>query len=158
VTVPASVKGSLSLVCPLATRTRTLGFFVGVTGEALIPDTLLKLVSLILLNCANTLESAELYRRLADHNRDLERLVGERTRALNQANLDLQARNEELQRSLAEIETLRGILPMCSYCKKIRDDAGYWGEVDRYIAQHSDAQVSHGVCPECMEKFFPDFV
>ncbi len=62
----------------------------------------------------------------------------------------------ELQEALAEIKALRGILPFCSFCKKIRDDKGYWEKVDIYIAKYFDADVSHSICPECMEKHYPD--
>jgi len=62
---------------------------------------------------------------------------------------------EELRQAMKHIETLRGILPICSYCKKIRDDRGYWDQVETYLGRHSEAQFSHGVCPECMEKHFP---
>ncbi len=68
--------------------------------------------------------------------------------------------NEELiaklQQSLSEIKTLRGILPLCSFCKKIRDDKGYWEQVDVYIHTHSDADISHGICPDCMKRHYPD--
>jgi PAS domain S-box-containing protein len=60
-----------------------------------------------------------------------------------------------LRESLAEIRTLRGILPLCSYCKKVRDDDGYWEQVDTYIRKHSEASVSHGICPDCMKAHFP---
>jgi len=58
----------------------------------------------------------------------------------------------QLQDTLAQIKTLRGLLPICSYCKKIRDDQDYWQHVERYISEHSDAQFTHGICPECYEK------
>jgi PAS domain S-box-containing protein len=61
-----------------------------------------------------------------------------------------------LRDSLAEIRTLRGILPLCSYCKKIRDDEGYWEQVETYIRKHSEAAISHGICPECLKTHFPD--
>jgi sensor histidine kinase regulating citrate/malate metabolism len=63
---------------------------------------------------------------------------------------------QELSRALAELKTLRGILPLCSFCKKIRDDKGYWEQVDVYIAQHSDANISHGICPDCAAEHYPD--
>ena len=62
----------------------------------------------------------------------------------------------ELSQALDEIRTLQGILPICSFCKRIRDDQGYWNQVDAYISRHSDAQFSHSVCPECMKKHYPD--
>ncbi len=58
----------------------------------------------------------------------------------------------------AELKILRGILPICSFCKKIRDDEGYWQQVDVYIHQHSEADISHGICPECVKKHYPDIV
>jgi hypothetical protein len=62
----------------------------------------------------------------------------------------------ELQNALTEIRALRGILPICSFCKKIRDDKGYWEQVDVYISKHSKADISHSICPECMKKHYPD--
>jgi cache domain-containing protein len=54
------------------------------------------------------------------------------------------------------IETLRGIVPICSYCKHVRDDKGYWSQVEAYVSEHSEAQFSHGICPDCREKHFPE--
>jgi PAS domain S-box-containing protein len=62
----------------------------------------------------------------------------------------------ELQTALAEIKTLRGILPLCSHCKKIRDDKGYWEKVDVYIYKYSEADISHSICPDCMKKHYPE--
>lgn len=62
----------------------------------------------------------------------------------------------KLQQSLKEIKTLRGILPLCSFCKKIRDYQGYWEQVDVYIKHHSDADISHSICPECMAQHYPE--
>ncbi len=64
----------------------------------------------------------------------------------------------KLQTALKEIKTLRGILPLCSYCKKIRNDKGYWEQVDKYITQYSQADISHCICPECMKKHYPEYV
>lgn len=54
------------------------------------------------------------------------------------------------------IETLRGIVPICSYCKQIRDDKGYWNRVEEYVAKHTEAKFSHSICPSCMEKHYPE--
>jgi PAS domain S-box-containing protein len=62
----------------------------------------------------------------------------------------------ELQKALKEIKTLRGILPLCSFCKKIRDDKGYWEQVDVYIYKYSEADISHSICPECAKEHYPD--
>ncbi|MBI5634820.1 MAG: HAMP domain-containing protein [Nitrospirae bacterium] len=59
---------------------------------------------------------------------------------------------EELQTALKEIKTLSGLLPICAWCKKIRDDKGYWNMIDVYIAEHSDAEFSHGICPDCLKQ------
>jgi hypothetical protein len=60
----------------------------------------------------------------------------------------------ELKKAMSEIKTLQGILPICSYCKKIRDDKGYWKQVEYYIHEHTGAKFSHGICKECAEKYF----
>ncbi len=61
----------------------------------------------------------------------------------------------DLQSALANVKKLSGLLPICSSCKKIRDDEGYWQEVERYLAEHSEAEFTHGICPECAKKFYP---
>jgi len=63
----------------------------------------------------------------------------------------------DLQKALSEVKTLRGFLPICSHCKKIRDDKGYWNQIESYIRDRSDAEFSHGICPECTKKYYPDF-
>ncbi len=62
----------------------------------------------------------------------------------------------ELQLALSKIETLSGLLPICAYCKKIRDDAGYWNQIESYITEHSKAEFSHGICPDCLQKIYPE--
>jgi PAS domain S-box-containing protein len=62
----------------------------------------------------------------------------------------------ELQEALANIKTLRGLVPICAHCKKIRDDKGYWQQVEVYVRDHSEAEFSHGLCPECIKTYFPN--
>lgn len=62
----------------------------------------------------------------------------------------------ELQDALAEVRILSGLLPICSHCKKIRDDKGYWNQIESYISKHSEAKFSHGLCPECISTLYPD--
>lgn len=62
----------------------------------------------------------------------------------------------ELEEVLAEVKTLSGLLPICASCKKIRDDQGYWQQVEAYIEAHSEAEFSHGFCPDCLERLYPD--
>jgi CheY-like chemotaxis protein len=59
---------------------------------------------------------------------------------------------EELRQALTEVKTLSGLLPICAYCKKIKDGAGYWSQVEAYIMKHSDASFTHGMCPDCFER------
>jgi PAS domain S-box-containing protein len=62
----------------------------------------------------------------------------------------------ELQEALAEVRTLSGLLPICAACKSIRDDQGYWQQIEAYIQDHSEAEFSHSVCPECAQKLYPE--
>ena len=75
---------------------------------------------------------------------------------LEEKNTDLQQLNRELSVALEEIKTLRGIIPICSHCKKIRDDTDSWQRLEEYISNHSEAKFSHGICPDCAEKHYPD--
>ena len=59
----------------------------------------------------------------------------------------------ELQRTLAEVKTLSGLIPICAWCKSVRNDQGYWQTVEQYVHSHSDASFSHSICPSCREKF-----
>ena len=65
--------------------------------------------------------------------------------------------NKELKEALSTIKTLHGIIPICASCKKIRDDAGAWKQVEAYIGEHTDAQFSHGICPDCAKRLYPEF-
>lgn len=108
---------------------------------------------------------------LTAHKAHLEEAVEARTVALQQTNASLHreikeraaAEKEkeklikELQTALSEVKTLSGLLPICASCKKIRDDKGYWMQIESYISEHSKAEFSHGICPECAEKLYPDF-
>jgi ligand-binding sensor domain-containing protein len=75
--------------------------------------------------------------------------------------LRLKAREKELQERVAEavakVKVLSGMLPICASCKKVRDDKGYWNQIETYIRQHSDTQFSHGLCPDCVRKLYPEF-
>ena len=65
----------------------------------------------------------------------------------------LAERVRELEDALSRVKQLQGLLPICSYCKKIRDDQNYWHQVESYVGKHTDARFSHGICPECTDKF-----
>jgi hypothetical protein len=97
-------------------------------------------------------------------------MLDNRTEALRETNIQLETEvlrrkdteqalveeRDKLQQMIAEIRTLRGFIPICSICKKIRDDAGYWQQLEKYIQEHSDATFSHGICPECLKKTYPE--
>lgn len=64
---------------------------------------------------------------------------------------------KDLTAALADVKTLSGLLPICAHCKKVRDDKGYWNQIEAYIEEKTDAEFSHGICRECAEKYFPEY-
>ncbi len=68
---------------------------------------------------------------------------------------ELRRKNEELQRALREVKVLRGLIPICASCKKIRNDGGFWQQLEEYIGEHSEAAFSHGLCQPCRKKLYP---
>jgi methyl-accepting chemotaxis protein len=101
----------------------------------------------------------------------LEQQVETRTAELQSANIRLTEEMQErtlvelerekligeLRAALAEVRTLSGLLPICCSCKKIRDDTGYWKQIETYVSEHSHAEFTHGICPECAKKLYPDY-
>jgi PAS domain S-box-containing protein len=79
----------------------------------------------------------ELEQKVQDRTRDLERVIA------------------ELREAMQKIKTLSGLIPICAGCKKIRDDKGYWNQIEIYLMRHSDAMFTHGLCPECVKRFYP---
>lgn len=77
-------------------------------------------------------------------------------RARIKTHIKLHSTMRGLKDALKEVKTLSGLLPICSYCKKIRDDQGYWKQIEGYIQERSNARFSHGICQECARKHFPD--
>lgn len=67
----------------------------------------------------------------------------------------LRLKQQALNQALSEVKVLSGLLPICMSCKKIRDDKGYWNQIEIYIRERSDAEFSHGICPDCIEKLYP---
>ncbi len=80
------------------------------------------------------------------------RLIQER----KQAEKEREKLINELQDALAKVKKLSGLIPICSSCKKIRDDQGYWNQLEKYLLEHSDATLSHGLCPDCAKKLYPE--
>jgi ketosteroid isomerase-like protein len=84
------------------------------------------------------------------------RLFNEKLREeVRRKTVELEARNQSLEKALADVRTLSGLIPICASCKKIRDDKGYWNEVEEYIRAHSEAVFTHGICPTCLPNYFP---
>jgi len=108
--------------------------------------------------------------RLYRTNLELDRRVAEQTSTLEHSNAllkkeinerarieeDLLDKTEHLENALSKVNTLSGMLPICASCKKIRDDKGYWNQIETYIDDHSNATFSHGICPDCAERLYPD--
>jgi DNA-binding response OmpR family regulator len=63
----------------------------------------------------------------------------------------------DLQEALSQVKILKGLLPICSRCKAIRDDQGYWRQIESYLKEHSEAEFSHGICPVCLKEFYPEY-
>jgi PAS domain S-box-containing protein len=122
----------------------------------------------IIHDVTNRVNAEEELRRYRQY---LEILVDERTAELIKANeylqLEIAVRKKaeeereelilELQKSISKIKMLGGLLPICASCKKIRNDQGYWEQIENYIRDHSEADFSHGICPECAQKLYPEF-
>ncbi len=95
-------------------------------------------------------------RQLQTMNRELERRVSEKTADLSNKVHFIERQNRELQEALVQIKTLQGIIPICSKCKKIRNDKGFWNQVEQYISEHTDAEFTQGLCPDCFEQLYQD--
>lgn len=93
---------------------------------------------------------------LFENNIVLHKQVEKRTEELLRANTDNEVLIRKLQKALDEVKELSGLLPICSYCKNIRNDDGYWQAIELYILDHSTAQFSHGICNKCLEENHPD--
>ena len=68
----------------------------------------------------------------------------------------LLAKNKDLSEAMSERKQLRGILPICAYCKKVRDDVGYWHQIDAYLSTRTEVLFSHGLCPDCSKRLYPE--
>ena len=103
-----------------------------------------------LRDAASRLNRRQAEEELENYRRHLEDMVEKRT-------AELQTANDQLQKAFDEVNVLRGFLPICASCKKIRDDKGYWTQLEAYIHKHSDVRFSHGICPECARKLYPEY-
>jgi hypothetical protein len=76
--------------------------------------------------------------------------------ALQLSHAALEENVAALETAIAEVSTLSGLLPICAHCKKIRNDQGYWTKLEHYLTDHTEAQFSHGLCPDCAQELYPD--
>jgi hypothetical protein len=87
----------------------------------------------------------------------LNALIGFSYGKIKQADKEKSKIIKELQSALEKVKMLSGMLPICASCKQIRDDRGYWNKIEVYIEKHSEAEFSHGICPECARKLYPEY-
>jgi len=111
---------------------------------------LLLFMALILIMTGSIVIFIRLNKLIRQSSKKLSSEMNERKRLFDQ----VKEKNESLQKAMSEIQTLQGILPICANCKKIRDDKGYWSQIEGYIQNHSQAKFSHGMCPECSDKLY----
>lgn len=72
-------------------------------------------------------------------------------------NLEIERQNKEITETMTEIRQLKEIIPICSHCRKLRDDDGFWHQVEAYFSARTSSAFSHGICPDCMEKYYPEY-
>lgn len=132
-TVPACTQSEIWMGVPLRTRTQIVGVMAAqsYTDTDQYDQTDLEVMVLVADQVASAIE----HKRAEEERNQLIR---------------------ELQIALDEIQTLQGIIPVCSHCMKVRDDKGYLNQIDAYIQKHSDAKISHGICPQCAKELYPD--
>ncbi len=147
----------LSIICTIISEL-AFTFYVSNYGFSNLVGHYFKIFSFILVYLAIIKTGIEKPYDLIFH--DLNRTNQKLAEEINIRRKSEQEREDlikELQKAVDEIQTLRGILPLCSFCKKIRNDRGQWEMVDTYIHKHSQANVSHSVCPDCMKIHYPEF-
>jgi DNA-binding NtrC family response regulator len=121
----------------------------------------------LLVHIKRAIEKQEAREMIAHHNKELVDMNTQLSESNRELAIEILERKKaeaekeklivELRESLAKIKTLNGLLPICAWCKKIRDDTGYWQQLESYIGKHSSAEFSHSICPECLKEKFPDF-
>ena len=150
-TIAVAIWGTVRGGGPLANQSFNVAivFFYGYTAAVAVTG--------LLLGAATT-ERRRYAEELQRIGFDLEIRVSERTTALQEELTRRRRIQEDLQDALTNVKTLSGLLPICSSCKRIRDDHGYWTQVERYLTEHTQAQFSHGLCPECFKALYPEYV
>lgn len=150
-TIAVAIWGTVRGVGPFADQAFNVAvvFFYGYTAAVGVTG--------LLLGAAAT-ERRQFAEELQRIGFGLEIRVHERTAALQEELTRRRQIQDDLQDALANVKTLSGLLPICSSCKRIRDDHGYWTQVERYLTEHTEAQFSHGLCPECFRELYPEYM
>lgn len=155
--IPITGKKSAWLLVAVAISLMTVRRFQSlvllVSGQSsAAPDVFFEVVGLVISCCmmVGIYLIQPLFEEMAS-SRDELRSMNEKLSSLSAEQTALIVK---LQDALAKIKTLRGLLPICASCKKIRDDKGYWSQIEVYVRDHSDAEFSHGLCPDCAKKYF----
>lgn len=128
-------------------------FCLGLLGSDILPEEYLQsgrnwsvYVACIALSCMVSSVTVIRYRQAMD------KLLGQVAEQRDK----LSSRNAELVRAMEQVKRLSGMLPICSACKRIRDDKGYWRQIESYVREHSEAEFTHGICPDCVRVLYPD--
>ncbi|MDH3359505.1 MAG: DUF3365 domain-containing protein [Desulfobulbaceae bacterium] len=139
------IRGGVNINVPMTPFLKREQQYIKMTGSSLILLWIIGLAGIVFgkLGLRKQIHHQDLAEQEIRNYRDnLEILVEERTR--------------ELKESVEKVKILNGMLPICASCKKIRDDKGYWNQIEAYIGKHSDATFSHGICPDCAKTLYPE--
>ena len=145
----------VAVAISLMTVRRFQSLVLLVSGQSsAAPDVFFEAVGLVISCCmmAGIYLIQPLFRAMAS-SRDELRGMNEKLSSLSAEQTTLIVK---LQDALAKIKTLRGMLPICASCKKVRDDKGYWSQIEVYVRDHSEAEFTHGLCPDCAKKYFDE--
>jgi two-component system cell cycle sensor histidine kinase/response regulator CckA len=141
----------VEIYVPLISGGQVLGAFeiyYDITARKIQLDKLLSRSSVIVFTLAFILSTVIVLLLFKENKTSVER---------KRAEAEREKLIKELQDAIARINKLNGLLPICAHCKKIRDDKGYWNQIESYIREHSEAEFSHGICPDCAQKLYPEF-
>lgn len=141
----------VEIYVPLISGGQVLGAFeiyYDITARKIQLDKLLSRSSVIVFTLAFILSTVIVLLLFKENKTSVER---------KRAEAEREKLIKELQDAIARINKLNGLLPICAHCKKIRDDKGYWNQIESYIREHSEAEFSHGICPDCAQELYPEF-
>ena len=127
-----------------------------IAGTTTLLAVLLTGLILVRMNLQQRREARRLKDLMFEQERSARAVLEEKNRQLELGAAELLQHQRQLEAALANVKTLRGLVPICAACKKIRDDKGFWQQLESYVQSHSEAHFSHGMCPECIKKWYPD--